>query len=103
MPDIIDNMTDLNKIYQKDPNIVSREILGETILVPIRQNVGDMESIYTLNETGALVWSLLDGELSLEEIRNQLVDKYDVDEEDAAHDIFELITQLDEISAVQEL
>jgi hypothetical protein len=39
---------DLEKCYQKDPNIVSRKIADEFILVPIKQNVGDLESIYTL-------------------------------------------------------
>ena len=44
--------------YQKDASIVSREIAGEVILVPIRQNMGDMESIFTLNETASRIWEL---------------------------------------------
>ena len=32
------------KIYKKDDSIVSRKIADEFILVPIRQNVGDLES-----------------------------------------------------------
>ena len=95
-------MANLQQIYRKDPNIVSREIVGETILVPIRQNVGDMESIYTLNETAALAWSLLDGDLTLEQIKDLIVEEYDIDDQDAANDLLELIAQLDEIGAVKE-
>jgi len=95
-------VAELQQIYRKDPNIVSREIVGETILVPIRQNVGDMESIYTLNETAALAWSLLNGDLTLEQIKDLIVEEYDVDDQDATNDLLELIAQLDEIGAVQE-
>lgn len=46
-------MDHLERCYQRDKSIVSRTIEEEVILVPIRQNVGDLESIYTLNEVGA--------------------------------------------------
>ena len=58
-------MPNLTDTYQQDPSIVSREIAGEVILVPIRNNVGDLESIYTLNETAARIWALLDGDHTL--------------------------------------
>ena len=96
-------MTDLQSIYRQDPSIVSRDIAGETILVPVRQNVGDMESIYTLNETAALAWTLIDSENTLEEIRDQIVEEYAVDEDEASQDLLELIEQLEEIGAVEEV
>ncbi len=56
-------MTDtLARIYMHDPSIVSRSIAGEVILVPIKKNVGDLESIYTLNDTGARIWELIDSQ-----------------------------------------
>ena len=51
----------LNTVYKKSDSIVSRRIADEFILVSIRQNVGDLESIYTLNETAARIWELIDG------------------------------------------
>jgi hypothetical protein len=96
-------MPQLSDIYQKSPFIVSRLIVDETILVPVKQNVGDMESIYTLNETAAKAWSLLDGELSLAEIRDQIVIEYQVDEEEAGNDLLELIVQLESIDAVEKV
>jgi len=96
-------MPQLEVRYRKDPLIVSREIAGETILVPIRQNVGDLESIYTLNETGALAWELMDGDHTLSEIRAQLVDEYLVDDEEAEEDLLDLIAQLEEIGVVREV
>ena len=80
--------------YAKSPSIVYREIAGESILVPIRNNVGDLESIYTLNETASRVWELIDGDRSLGEIRDAIVDEYEVEAEepDAAALVNELPT-----------
>ena len=49
----------LERCFKKDPNMVSRKIADEVILVPIRQNVGDLESIYTLNEVATRIWELM--------------------------------------------
>ena len=93
-------MFDMSDIYHKDPSMVAREIVGEVILVPIRQNVGDLENIYTLNETAARAWALLDGENSLGQVVEQIVREFDVEAEEAQQDILELLTQLEEIGAV---
>ena len=89
--------------YQKDPSVVSRAIVGEVILVPIRQNVGDLESIYTLNETAAHAWMLLDGERTLGQIVEQIVNEFDVDQAEAQQDLVELLMQLEEIGAVSKV
>jgi len=91
----------LEERYQKDPSIVAREIAGEMILVPIRQNVGDLESIYTLNETAARMWELLDGQRSLREIHGVIVDEFDVEAEEAQQDLLGFVAQLETIGAVK--
>jgi hypothetical protein len=87
-------------IYRKDPAIVARQIAGEMILVPIRQNVGDMESIFLLNETALLAWNMFDGSHTLADIRAQIVQEFDVDELRAGQDLLELVDQLVEVGAV---
>ena len=90
----------LQDTYQKDPSIVSREIAGEVLLVPIRRNVGDLESIYTLNETAAAAWALIDGSHTIEQIVDQIVLEYDVDSDQAKSDMFDLIKDLEQIDAI---
>ena len=80
--------------------MVSREIAGEAILVPIRQNVGDLESIYTLNETAARVWELIDGKNTVRDIRDAIVTEFAVDEDEAEEDLVELLRDLESISAI---
>lgn len=90
----------LNTIYEHDHNIVSRSIAGEMILVPIRKNVGDMESIYTLNETAARVWEMIDGHHSTAEIHKQMVQEFDIDPIQAEQDLRELFENLLEIGVL---
>lgn len=83
--------------------MVSREIAGEVILVPIRNNVGDLESIYTLNETAGFVWERLDGEHTLSDIRDAMVADFDVTPGEAASDLLELIEQFAQLGAIRQV
>ncbi|MCK4244333.1 MAG: PqqD family protein [Candidatus Omnitrophica bacterium] len=94
-------MNYLEKIYQKDPNIVSRRIADEVILVPIRQNVGDLESIYTLNEVAARTWELLDGKRNVKEVRDIIVEEFEVTLQQTEKDIKELLKRLEKIKAIK--
>lgn len=94
-------MQDKMKCFIKDPNIVSREIAGEVILVPIRKNVGDLESIYTLNEVAARIWELIDGKRKIWEIRDILLEEFDVTCEKIERDLAKHIRELEDIGAVK--
>ncbi|MDO8722978.1 MAG: PqqD family protein [Syntrophales bacterium] len=95
-------MNFLDKVYSKSDHIVSRRIADEFILVPIRQNVGDLESIYTLNEAAARIWELIDGKLKVGEIKEKIVEEFEVTPEKAEKDIMEHLQQLEGIKAVTE-
>ena len=85
---------DWSRIYRRKENIVSREIAGETILVPIRGKLADMQNIFTLNTVGAFIWNQLDGTKNLEDVLKLLLDKFDVTKEEAEKDTHEFISQI---------
>ena len=87
-------------IYRQDDSIVSRRIEDEVILVPIRQNVADLESIYTLSEVGAYVWEQMDGRRTTAEILALTVGQFVVSEEEAQQDLMEFMQQLSSIGAI---
>ncbi|RZB30189.1 MAG: hypothetical protein SRB1_02469 [Desulfobacteraceae bacterium Eth-SRB1] len=93
-------MNYLDKVYSKSDSIVFRKIADEFILVPIRQNVGDLESIYTLNETGARIWELIDGKIKVREIKEKLIEEFEVTPEEVEKDILEHLVQLEKIKAI---
>ncbi len=86
--------------YVKSPDVVSREIDDEVILVPIRKGVGDLESIYTFNEVGARIWNLLDGNHRVKDIVNQIDDEFDANTGQIQKDVHDFISQLSEIGAI---
>jgi hypothetical protein len=92
----------IEKVYKKSDSIVSRKIADEFILVPIRQNVGDLESIYTLNETAARIWELIDGGTEVRKIKEKIIEEFEVTPDEAEKDIIEHLRQLAGIKAVTE-
>jgi len=92
----------LEKVFKKSDAIVFRKIGEECILVPIRQGVGDMESIYTLNETAARIWDLLDGRAKGTEIRDKIAEEFDVTPEEAETDLVHHLKELAGIRAIVE-
>jgi hypothetical protein len=92
-----------NQVLSRDNSLISRQIRGETILAPVRKNVGDLDSIYTLNETASRTWELIDGLHTLEEIHAQLVLEYEVEPGQAWQDLSELMSKLQDIGAVSGL
>ena len=90
-----------NRRYVRDPDFVHRRIVDEVILVPIARNFGDLESIFTLNDVGARIWDLLDGDRSVDEIIEVIATEYAVDRETAAGDVAGFLDQLEHIGAVK--
>jgi hypothetical protein len=95
-------MSDLEKVYKKSDSMVSRKIGDESILVPIRQNAGDLDSIYTLNDTAAYIWGLIDGQTNVGEIKKRILEEFEVTSEDAERDLTEHLQQLTTLKAIME-
>jgi methyltransferase-like protein len=87
-------MTDLKSVFSHSPDIVTKKTGNEYVLVPVANNIADMNSVYTLNETGAFIWELIDGTRNVEEIINSLVEEYNIDRQTATADIFEFAENL---------
>ena len=73
-------------IYRRSNAVVSRQISGETLVVPIRGKVGDLASIYSFNESGSVLWSALEHPRSLENLTSLLCQSFEVGWDDARRD-----------------
>lgn len=94
-------MPDLKSVLSHSPSIVTRKTGDEYVLVPVTNNIADMNSLYTLNETGAFIWEHIDGKLNLEEIIIALTNEYDVDINNAETDVFSFIEKMSKYLIVQ--
>lgn len=85
----------LEAAYAPSEDIVVREIVGELVIVPLVSGVGDMEdALYSLNETGRAIWSLLDGQTSLRDVMLELSQEYDAPSKEIEQDALGLVQEL---------
>jgi hypothetical protein len=87
--------------YERNPEFIFRKIVEELVLVPVRQNVADMDCIYTVNALGAFIWDKLDGPTTLADLQAAIVEEYDVEPEVAAADLREFMQELESAGAVR--
>jgi methyltransferase-like protein len=87
-------MAGLKSILSHSASVVTRKTGNEYVLVPIANNIADMNSVYTLNETGAFIWEQIDGKRDVEEIIAALTEEYDIDKTTASDDVFEFIENM---------
>lgn len=92
----------MGKIYAKNADFVQREVAGECILVPVRRQLADVNSLYVLNETGAAVWKRLDGKRPMQDIVGDIAQQFDVAVEQLEKDINTFIEDLLRIRAIEE-
>jgi hypothetical protein len=94
---------DLNCIFRKRGEIVARCIAGETILVPVRGKLADMQRIFSLSPVAAFLWEQIDGTQDLEVILSKVIEDFEVEREDAATDLRDFITELLEAGLIEEV
>lgn len=86
---------DPNAVYRCSPDVVARTIEGELILIPIASGIGDAEDdIYTLNETGRVIWEHLDGNRTLRQIVTDLSGQYGDSPAQIEADVIGLVGEL---------
>ena len=95
-------MTGLKSILSHSPSIVTRKTGNEYVLVPIADNIADMNSVYTLNETGAFIWEQINGMRSIEEIICLLTEEYEIDNATAKEDVISFIDNMSKYLIINE-
>ncbi|MGA8890145.1 MAG: PqqD family protein [Anaeromyxobacteraceae bacterium] len=81
-------------ILAPSDDVVSREIDGELVIVPLDAGVGDVDDLFTLNDTGAAVWELLDGERTLAEVVDDVARRFDAPRSEVEVDVLDFAADL---------
>lgn len=92
----------MEKKYIRNPNFIFRKIVDETILVPIRQNVAELNCIYSLNEVGSFLWHKLAEPQDLSALQSAVITEFEANPEKVAEDISLFLTELSSFGAVEE-
>ena len=82
------------QVFVRSRSVVSRVVAGETLIVPVRGKVGDLASIYSFNETGSLIWKLLDTPRAVGEVVGAVAEEYQVDTEQVRQDVLRFLGEM---------
>jgi hypothetical protein len=95
-------MAEARPRYERNPDFIFRRIVDELVLVPIRQNVADMDSIYAMNAVGAFVWERLSTPATRAELEAAVLDEYAAEPDVVAEDLRRFLDEMAVIGAVRE-
>jgi hypothetical protein len=87
--------------FIRNQEVVSRKIAGELIIVPIRSGVGDLNSLYTLNPVGSVLWDFLTEGHTVAEMVQRVCDDFEVSAVQAQQDIEVFLASLVEEKLVE--
>ncbi len=95
-------MTGLKSVLTRSQSVVTTKTGNEYVLVPIANNIADMNSMYTLNETGAFIWEHIDGKKDVQDIISEMISEYEVDYDTASNDVFSFIDDMRKYLVIDE-
>ena len=88
--------------FVKEEDLVTRDVAGETIIVPIKGRVGDLDSIYTLNELGTFIWHQLEAGPTIRQLVDSVAREYDVEASEAERDVSEFLDSLEAAGLIRQ-
>jgi Coenzyme PQQ synthesis protein D (PqqD) len=86
----------LRSVPSRSSSVVTRKTGNEYVLVPVTDNIADMNSVYTLNETGAFIWEQIDGNRTISDIIALLTTEFDTDNDTAAADLLDFLSKMND-------
>ena len=87
--------------YTRTGTMVERKIRDEHILVPVGDNLYELDSLFTLNEVASFIWNRTEQGASGAVIAANVVEHYDVSPGEAEADTQRILAELVEIGALE--
>ncbi len=75
---------------------------GISVVVGVGENSDKLKGYLTLNESGALIWKVLEKGASIDDVVNEILKEYDADESVVKNDVLTVISKLKEIGALDD-
>ena len=88
-------------MYRVKEGFIIRKIGGYVMAVPTGTQTSEMHGMIALNETGELLWNLLEKGADYEKLADALVEHYEVENSVALNDAVKFIDMLKEQGALQ--
>jgi hypothetical protein len=74
---------------QRNPEMVSGNMDGEVVMLSIQRG-----EYFGLDKIGSRIWDIIENSISISDIKNILLQEYEVDEETCLNDLIEFLEDL---------
>ena len=82
-------------------NYILKNVVGTWSVFPLGEAVLNLTGILTLNDTGHMLWQMLEGGSTKEDMTSRLVSEYDVSYDEAFADVSEFVDKLAEVGCLE--
>ncbi len=93
----------MSEAPKKRDDVLTRQIAGETIIVPIRGKLADMQNIFAVNVVAEFIWERMDGKRSLDDIAREVAQHFEVSEGVARSDVLEFVDELSRAGLIDKM
>lgn len=81
---------------------VLKNVADNYVVMPLGDDVVDLNGMLTLNESGVLLWNALEAGASKQDLVKALTDEYDVSDEIASKDVDAFVDALLKIGCIED-
>ena len=81
-------------IFSRNKDVIKRNVGGEVFLIPIKNRLADMDSIYALHGIAEFIWDRLNGTQDTADICAAIIAEFEVTQKQAMADLNEIINDL---------
>lgn len=85
---------------KRSPNFLMRHVAGSWVVVPVGAAAREFPGMIRLNQSGKLIWELLEQEQTADSLTQALLERYDVTETQARQDVDAFLAKLTSVSAL---
>ncbi|MES1164873.1 MAG: PqqD family protein [Verrucomicrobiota bacterium] len=87
-------MAPVSHVPRRSEGFVTRVVGDETVVVPVRAGVANLEAIFTMNAVGTAIWRQIDGVATPQDLAQRLCEEFAVRPEEALADVAEYLDLL---------
>ena len=80
---------------------ILRNLVGETVLMPVDDNIGAFNGAVLMNGLSAFIWEKLQASVSREGLLADILKEYDIDEETASEDLDNVLAEMKKLGIIE--
>ena len=86
---------------KRKKDFIMQNVGGENLLVPLGDQVMDLNGLITLNDTAACVWELLAEDCTVDELAAAVAAQFEVDEATARADVQVFLDEIGQLGLLE--